>query len=306
MGSVIPSRVLTRRQTLTALGGGLLAVAGCGRHGGVTGPRDLAHEGLAFNVQPLGGAGETLQRQALRRLAPPWIRVTIGPRTDAQARAYMRTAPNVLGLLAGFDPATLDAGTWPDLVEATLLRYPEVRLAELLNEPEHSNGLSAQRYVQDFLRPGYEVIRERLPGVSVVAAAPVGTRTVVADRFRRLTDAGADAFCDFRAVHVYFDDPRILGTIAGASGRPILVTETGTSVAGQHVRWYTEVVPRIRSALASQILFWYVLLESGDAYPGFSIIAALPDAAGQPRALPGSGLYPLLISTVTRPTLRRA
>lgn len=285
-----------------------MALAACGRgpRSTLTGPGGVRDATLAFNVQPLGGGGEDLQRRALRRLGLPWIRTTLGLVTDTQARPYTRAAPHVLGLVADFQPGPIDAGAWPRLVEATLRRYPEVRLAELLNEPEHFNGLSPERYVQDFLRPGYEMIRERLPGVAVVAAAPVGTRANGPDRFRRMTEAGADEVSDYRAVHVYFDDENALAAVAGATARPILVTETGTAVASQHVRWYTQVVPRIRAVLDAQLVFWYVLLESLDAYPGFSLIAALPDAAGQPQPVPGSGLFPLLVAAAGQPTRRRA
>lgn len=229
--------------------------------------------------------------------------MTLGLVTDTgAARPYAGAAPNLLGLVSDFRVGTVEPGEWPDLVEATLRRYPEVRRAELLNEPEIFNGLSPERYVEEFLRPAYARIRARLPGVAVVAAAPAGDRRRAPERFRRMSDAGADDVCDYRAVHVYFDDTRALAAIAGATRRPILVTETGTSDPGQHVRWATEVVPRIRGALGAEVVFWYVLLESaalagrsvGYSYPGSSVIAADPDAAGQPRAAPGSGLYPLL------------
>lgn len=244
-----------------------------------------------------------MQRDALRALGTPWIRLTLGltTQTDA-ARAYVGAGPSVLGLVSDFQSGPIDAARWPDLVEATLRRYPQVRRAELLNEPERFNGLSAERYVREYLRPGFERIRERLPGVAVVAAAPVGDRRQGPERFGRLTDAGADDFCDYRAVHVYFDDGGALAAIAGATRRPVLVTETGTSTPGQHVRWYGEVIPRIRATLGAELVFWYVLLESADlaggavpySYPGTSLIAGTPDAAGRPQAAPGSGLYPLL------------
>jgi hypothetical protein len=286
---------------LAGLGG--IVVAGCAdRRRSVTGP-EAAGGDLAFNVHPLGGRFEALQRDALRSLAAPWIRVTLGLVSDTDAaRPYVRMGASVLGLVADFHLGPIDARDWPDLVEATLRRYPQVGRAELLNEPEHFNGLSPGRYVQEYLRPGYERIRERSPGVAVVAAAPVGDRKAGPDRFRRMTDAGADEFCDYRAVHVYFDDDRALSAFAGSTGRPILVTETGSQTPGQQVRWYTDVVPRIRQALGAELIFWYVLLESAGlaggtvaySYPGSSVIAAVPDAAGQPQAAPGSGLYPLL------------
>lgn len=83
-------------------------------------------------------------------------------------------------------------------------------------------------------------------------------------------------------------------------------TETGIRDPRQHVRWYTEVVPRIRSVLGAQVIFWYDLLESPDFYPGFSVIANVPDATSQPQAVPGSGLYPLLRSAQNLPSRRHA
>jgi hypothetical protein len=298
--------MLTRRRLLAGLGG-LLAGAGCGdeRRRSVTGAETpVGALTLPFNVHPLGGRFEGLQRQALAELVPPWIRVTLGLTTQVEAaRSYVRSAPNVLGLVSDFRTGSVDAAEWPGLVESTLRRYPQVQRAELLNEPETFFGLTAGRYVREFLRPGYELIRDRFPGIRVVAAAPGGDGRRVADQFRRMSDAGADDFCDYRAVHVYFDDDRSLGTVAGATRRPILVTETGSSSPSQHVRWYTDVVPRIRAALGAELTFWYVLLESADLaggavpynYPGTSVIAPVPDRAGRPQAASGSGLYPLLV-----------
>ena len=242
-----------------------------------------------------------LQQQALRALAAPWIRVTLGLTGDTGARAYVNAAPNVLGVVSDFRIGSVDAQSWPDLLEAVLRRYPDVRRVQLLNEPDVFNGLSPRQYVQDYLRPGYERVRARFPGVAVVAAPPVGDprRT---DRFRQMSDAGADDVCDYRAVNAYFTDGRALAAIAGATGRPIIVTETGTKDPRQHVRWYTDAIPRIRGALGAELVFWYVLLEdvalNGGGvpynYPGSSLIAPAPDPTGRPHGAPGSGLYELL------------
>jgi hypothetical protein len=299
---------LDRREALALLGGGALVAAGCNDDGGrrrsVTASETRGPGGpLSFNVHPLGGRFEALQRDALRRLTPTSIRVTLGLFTDTDsARAYTRAAPNLLGLVSDFRVFSLSAAEWPDLLEATLRRHPMVRQAELLNEPDRLYGLSPERYVKEFLRPGYQRIRERVPGVAVVAAAPSGDRRRAPTLFRRMTDAGADDFCDYRAVHVYFDDGGALSAIAGATRRPILVTETGTSNPSQHVRWYTDVVPRIRGALAAQEVYWYVLLESANLAAGtvpysalgFSVIDSSPDGAGQARGAQRSDLYRLL------------
>jgi hypothetical protein len=286
--------------------GGLLVSAGCknGRKRSLTASEmGLGGEPLPFNVHPLGGRFQSLQRDALRILATPWIRVTLGVGTDVGAGAYVGLAPNVLGLVSDFQTGAIDPAEWPNLLAATLRRYPQVRRAELLNEPERFYGLPPDRYVRDFLRPGFQLIRDRFPGVQVVAGAPVGDRKKAPDSFRRMTDAGADDVCDFRAVHVYFEDGGALSAIAGSTRRPILVTETGTNIPGQHVRWYAEVIPQIRGTLGAELVFWYVLLESAAlasggvpySYPGSSVIASEPDAAGQPKAAAGSGLYPLLV-----------
>jgi hypothetical protein len=297
---------LTRRGVLVGLGS-LLASTGCknGRKRSLTASETgLGGEPLPFNVHPLGGRFQALQRDALRILGTPWIRVTLGLVTDVGAAgAYVGLAPNVLGLVSDFQTGTIDPAEWLNLLPATLRRYPQVRRAELLNEPERFYGLPPDRYVRDFLRPGFQLIRDRFPGVQVVAAAPVGDRRKAPDSFRRMTDAGADDVCDFRAVHVYFEDTGALSAIAGSTRRPILVTETGINVPGQHVRWFTEVIPQIRGTLGAELVFWYVLLESAAlaggqvpySYPGSSVIAPEPDAAGQPKAAAGSGLYPLLV-----------
>jgi hypothetical protein len=266
----------------------------------------VAGDVLSFNVHPVGGRFEALQREALRGLAPPWVRVTLGLATpSAAARAYVRLGPRTLGLVSDFQTRAIDPREWLEGLEATLRRFPEIARAELLNEPERFNGIPAARYVQEYLRPGYELIHRRFPWIRVVAAAPVGDRRQATDQFRRMTDAGADEVCDFRAVHVYFDDEAALRAIRQSTRRPILVTETGISAPAQHVRWYADVVPRMRGALGAEPVFWYVLLESPDLaggrvpyrYLGHSVIAAAADAAGQPQAAPGSGLYPLLART---------
>ena len=112
------------------------------------------------------------------------------------------------------------------------------------------------------------------------------------------------SFCDFRAVHAYFTEEAALGATAAATGRPILVTETGTRVAADQVRWYTDVVPRIRQILGAELVFWYVLLDG----TGFSVMANAPAPDGQPQPAPGSGLYRLLTSgsaAAQRPSRRR-
>jgi hypothetical protein len=290
-------------------GAALLCTGDARRRLGAATPDALA-DPPPMNLHPLGDRFLDLQRAALRALGTTWIRVTLGLLTDTVAsRAYVGAVPNLLGLVSDFHQRTIAARAWPDLVEATLRRYPEVQRAELLNEPEQFYGLSPASYVRDFLRPGFERIRERFPDVAVVAAAPIGNRRQGLDYFRSMTDAGADRYCDYRAVHVYFEDERVLSAFASATGRAILVTETGIGAPGQHVRWYTEVMPVIRQALGAELMFWYVLIESaaraggGPVPPNYlatSLIAVQPDATGQPQAAVGSGLYPLLVSARRR------
>src|SRR5262245_30985050 len=299
--------MIGRRRALLTLGAAALALAGQGdarRRSGSAMPR-LTREPLPMNVHPLGGRLTGLQRDALRRLHTPWIRVTLGLVTETTAtRPYVDAAPHLLALVSDFHQRTVDPRSWPDIVEATLRRYPETRRAELLNEPAEFYGLAPAVYVRDFLRPGFERIRERFPDVTVVAAAPIGNRRKGLDYFRRMTEAGADRFCDYRGVHVYFEDERTLSAIRDSTERPILVTETGIGTPSQHVRWATEVIPRIREVLEAELVFWYVLRESaalalGPVSPNYhatSLIAVDPDDAGQPQAAAGSRLYPLLVA----------
>lgn len=302
-----------RRQVLATLGAGALALAGCGdgRKRSLTAAEGLLGEGLAMNVHPLGGSFEALQHDALRALGTPWIRVPLGlTRETGAAASYVGAGPSVLGLVADAGWAgSLDPGAFPALVAAALRRYPQVRRAEILNDPERVHGLSPERYVREFLGPASELIRRSFPGVAVVAAAPSGDRRRGPASFRRMTDAGADELCDYRAARVLFEDAGALDALAGATGRPILVTETGTSSPGHHVRWHAEVIPRIRGTLGAELVFWYVLLESAAlaggpvaySYPGYSLIAGTPDATGHAQGAPGSGLYALLTGRAQRP-----
>jgi hypothetical protein len=210
-------------------------------------------------------------------------------------------ASGALGLIADFGSAAVSPTGFADLVEGAIRRNPGLRRAQILHDPQRY-GISSEQYVRDFLRPAYERVRERAPGIRVVAAAPSGDRKSVPTRFQRLTDAGADEVSDDRGVNVYFDDSGALASIAAATRRPIIVTETGTSDPSQHVRWYTEVIPRIRSGLGADAVCWYVLLESPDlaggpvSYDrlGFSLIAPTADAAGRARGADGSQLYSVL------------
>ncbi len=303
----LPTReVIDRRGALAVLGAAIVAVTGCGKSSSLTGPGGISDPALGFNVQPLGGGALALQLQAIDRLRLHWIRITLGLTSPTIARSYVGAAPDVLGLVGDLAPGPIDARAWPSLLEATLRRYPDIQAAELLNEPESTNGLTATQYVQDFLRPGFELIRDRFPGIAVVAAAPVGDPRKTPDRLRQQTDAGADEFCDFRAVHAYFSEEGALAATAGATGRPILVTETGTRDAGQQVRWFTDVVPRIRLMLGAHLVFWYDLLESANAFPGFSVISNVPGPGGQPQPAPGSGLYSLLTGGASQPLRAQA
>lgn len=305
-----------RRRALAALGAGLLGFAGCGDGRGdgrrsITAPQVPGRrDALSFNVHPLGGAALGLQGNAIAALAPPWIRVTLGlvSGTD-EARPYSALGPSLHGLVADFRLGPIDPAEWLPLLEGTMRRNPAARRVELLREPERVNGLGAEQYVQEFLRPGYQRIRDRFPGVQVVAAAPGGDRRSAPQRFQRLTDAGADEFCDYRAAHVFFEDAGAWSAIRAATRRPILVTETGVDTPGRHVSWYTDIIPAMKSVLGAEQVFWYVLLESPSLasgpvsyrFAGTSVIAGIPDAAGGPQPAPGSGLYRLLAGSGLRP-----
>jgi hypothetical protein len=236
-----------------------------------------------LNVHPYGGSLDTLQLQALAELKIRKIRITLGLGRDL-AGVYLGSYPaEYVGLISDFDLSRVSPASWPGMVRDVVDRSAGVSFYEILNEPELFMGLSPEVYVKSYLRPAYEIIRERRPSVPVIAAAPVGTaggRTY----FYQMTDAGADDYCDFRAAHLYDDNPEVF--LAGTD-RPFMVTETGKSIRERHLSWWQDTMSHISKVLDTERLYFYVLLDRPDT--GFSLIASSPDAAGNVR--PVSPLY---------------
>jgi hypothetical protein len=236
-----------------------------------------------LNVHPYGGNLDALQLQALAELKIRKIRITLGLGRDL-AGVYIGSYPaEYVGLISDFDLSRVNPGSWPGMVRDAVDRSGGVSFYEVLNEPDLFMGIRPEVYVNNYLRPAYEIIRERRPGIPVVAAAPAGT-AVGRTYFFRMTDAGADDYCDYRAAHLYNNNPEVYLT---GTDRPFMVTETGKSSRERHLSWWKDAMPHISKILDTDHLFFYVLLDRPDT--GFSLIASSPDTAGNVQ--PVSPLY---------------
>jgi hypothetical protein len=236
-----------------------------------------------LNVHPYGGSLDELQLRALRELGIGRIRITLGLGRDL-AGIYLRSYPaEYLGLISDFNLGRPSAAAWPSQVREAVGRSGGVSYLQVLNEPDVFHGIGPEVYVNDFLRPAYEIIREMRPDVPIVSAAPANT-SGGRIYFFQMTEAGADRYCDFRAVHMYSSNPEIF--LAGTE-RPFIVTETGTRNRANHVSWWKDNMPNISKTLDTDKLYFYVLLDRPD--DGLSLIAGTPDGSGNPR--PISPLY---------------
>jgi hypothetical protein len=236
-----------------------------------------------LNVHPYGGSLDELQLKALRELGVGKIRITLGLGRDL-AGFYLRSYPaEYLGLISDFNLRRPDAAAWPSQVREVVGRSGGVSYLQVLNEPDVFHGIGPEVYVNDFLRPAYEIIREMRPDIPIVSAAPANTSGGRV-YFFQMTDAGADRYCDYRAVHMYSSNPEVF--LAGTD-RPFIVTETGTRNRGNHVSWWKDNMSNISKVLDTDRLYFYVLLDRPD--DGLSLMAPTPDGSGNPR--PISPLY---------------
>ena len=236
-----------------------------------------------LNVHPYGGQTDQMQIRALQELGITKIRITLGLGRDL-AGPYLNSYPaEYLGLISDFNLGRPSAAAWPGQVREAVSRSGSVTYFQVLNEPDVFHGISPEVYVKDFLRPAYEIIREMRPDIPVVSAAPANT-SGGRIYFFQMTDAGADDYCDFRAVHMYSSNPEVF--LAGTD-RPFMVTETGTRNRTRHVSWWQDDMPNISKVLDTDKLYLYVLLDRPD--DGLSLIASTPDGSGNPR--PISPLY---------------
>jgi hypothetical protein len=253
-----------------------------------------------FNVHPYPGELMTLQLQALKEIRANWVRITLGITTDSAGAYATATGANVLGLISDFRLKSIDKHAWPDMVATVIQRYPSIQYFQILNEPEHFFGISNREYVTDYLRPAHDVIRSTFPYVKIVSASPMGVPSGIQD-FKTMSDAGADQYCDFRAVHIYFTNgiktfwSTPWSAFRKATSKPIMVTETGKRRPSQHLAWWREQIPKIKQALKTEYVFYYALLEQ-PVYTGYEIIRAERDSQGNVVPAPGSELYNYLRS----------
>lgn len=278
---------MDRRDFLKLVAAGALGAAlpGCSdKLSNLFGPENERLWGL--NVHPYTGEYADVQLQALREMGIEKIRITLGLESDLAGHYVSSYPAQYIGLVGDFNLGGVTARRWPQIVRNVLNRSPDVSYLEILNEPYAFMRLSAGEYVMDYLRPAFEIIREKRPGTPVIAAAPRGTSDG-SIYFYQMTDAGADNYCDFRGVHLYNNDSEsyLFGT-----DRPFMVTETGTDDPGGHVRWWTDNMPHMSRVLNTDQLYFYVLMDRPAT--GHNIIS--PDTGGQPKAV--SPLYDYIIA----------
>lgn len=245
-----------------------LAAAGATLAGCSSDVLDLFNKGKeqlwGLNVHPFGGTLASAQIAALQELGVRRVRMTLGLHKDL-AGSYLRGFDaEYIGLVADFDDPVPSPSAWTDLVRAAVLRSPGLFCYEILNEPV---SLTATDYVEKYLKPAYDVIKDINSDYQVAAAAPTGTSNGRLD-FYSMTSAGADASCDYRAVHDYTDSPEIylFGT-----DRPFLVTETGVQDTARHVDWWARTMTHISGILSTDRLYFYTLADVGD--PAWALIS---------------------------------
>jgi hypothetical protein len=151
----------------------------------------------------------------------------------------------------------------PDL-EWAVERSPGLFCYEILNEPV---SLTGAVYVEQYLKPAYQIIKGIDPAYRVAAAAPTGTASGRLD-FYEMTAAGVDSWCDYRAAHLYSDNPEYY--IAGTK-LPFLVTESGVQDPARHVDWWTRTMTHISGVLDTDRLYLYTLSDSEDT--GWALIS---------------------------------
>jgi hypothetical protein len=271
---------MDRRQFLktAALAAGGGALAGC--NSDLLNLFDKGHEQLwGMNVHPFEGAIADAQIEALNQLGIKRVRITLGLHSD-DAGPYLRGfGAEYVGLLNDFSDPIPDASAWPGLVRKAVERSPNLFCYEVLNEP---TSLSASAYVENYLKPAYEIIKSINPAYQVAAAAPTGTASGRLD-FYEMTSAGADQWCDYRAAHLYTDQPEAL---MKGTDRPFLITESGVNDRNQHVDWWSDTMAHISGVLDTDRLYWYALADSEDS--GWALISK-DSRAGAIRVL--SPLY---------------
>ncbi len=295
MKPTITRRTFLRLGTTAACS---LAVGGCDFSSSTNptpGNGSSPSEFRGFNVHPYQGQLFTVQMQALRNIRATWIRTTLGLQRD-MAGPYAMAGLNVLGLIGDFQHTTLNKTDWPDMVETVIRRYPTIHYVQILNEPKIFYNLSNVEYVLDYLKPAHDLIRRKFPALKIVSAAPIGQYSGIQD-FVEMSIAGADQYCDYRGVHIYFEQDMIYSwrEFRLATQKPIMLTETGTRRPEKQLDWWQIYIPEMKRVLETEFVFYYALLEQPQ-YTGFEIIRAERDSNGQVVPATGSALYNYLKS----------
>jgi hypothetical protein len=218
-----------------------------------------------MNVHPFGGALFDAQVETLRRLGVQRVRITLGLHADLAGPYLREFRAEYIGLLDHFNRGVPDPADWPGVVRRAVERAPGLFCYEVLNEPM---PLQPRVYVEQYLRPAYEVIKEINPGYQVAAAAPTGTadgRTY----FYQMSEAGADRWCDYRAAHLYVDNPEVY---LKGTNRPFLITETGIEDPARHVSWWSKSMTHIGAVLETERLYFYALATTPDT--AWSVISS--------------------------------
>jgi len=226
-----------------------------------------------LNVHPFSGDLFGAQIEAMQQMGIQRVRMTLGLHSDL-AGPYLRSyGAEYVGLVSDFDDPIPNAAAWPDLVRNAVLRSPGLFCYEILNEPV---DLTPAVYVEQYLTPAYQIIKGINPGYRVAAAAPTGTSSGRLD-FYQMTSAGADSWCDYRAAHLYSDNPEYY--LSGTK-RPFLVTETGIDDPARHVPWWQDTMAHISGVLETDRVYFYSLSNSEDS--GYAIISrySRPGALG--------------------------
>jgi len=287
---------MLRRRFLQAVAAGATASRGLAQNTPVLPPVPRVNGGI--NVQPLrlldpGAAAPLiepalvdLQMRALYALGFEQIRITLsfnrfGPDFFA-AIPYVRCALalgiDVVGVLSDFAGYSLAQALAQQRSAAAVLNtYRDIfvlpapepaspRVArsgsfalQVFNEPTHFLGLSAEEYVQVFLKPVNAFFKLRSPELTVVSAAEVGNLEGLY-RERAMLEAGLEAHCDRVAYHVY--SRSLLRSLSGLVRRPVWVTESGAEGTANHLPWVRDVFPEIRERIADvERIFIYVLFD---------------------------------------------
>lgn len=247
-------REFLRRAALAAAG---TALAGCDTD--LLKLLDQGEEQLwGMNVHPASGDLAGAQIEALNELGIRRVRITLGLHSDL-AGPYLRGFDaEYIGLINDFDDPIPDASAWEGLVRKAVERSPDLFCYEVLNEP---TSLSASDYVEKYLKPAYEIIKSINPAYRVAAAAPTGTSTGRLD-FYQMTSAGADDWCDFRAAHLYTDQPEVY---LKGTRRPFLITESGAKDRNRHIDWWSDKMAHISGVLDTDRLYFYALSDAEDS-----------------------------------------